>query len=193
MIILTWCCGFDYAISSFCQITLYNLYSDVVQKSRETGGKIESFEHNNMQESFHRKKQTRSSGSKLSYLSLPSIEKFCLLKELSISPLFLQRHYSCFTSVCSTASQFNTVWISANFKCVITLKTLKRHLWDFSYLSLQSPPSNLNATDQFAFQPGSSTHSTSSQHHHHVENQSKWHHYIDFSKAFDSVRHFTLL
>ena len=69
---------------------------------------------------------------------------------------------------------------------------------DFIYPSLQSPPPHLDFTDQFAFQPGSSTTAALIHLLHNITAMLETNPYViviavDFSKAFDSVRHSTLL
>ena len=69
---------------------------------------------------------------------------------------------------------------------------------DFIYPSLQLPPPDLSFSDQFAFQPSASTTAALIHLLHTVTNQLLNNPYVivyalDFSKAFDSVRHSTVL
>src|SRR5664279_696442 len=69
---------------------------------------------------------------------------------------------------------------------------------EFIYPSLQLPPSSLSFSDQFAFQPSASTTAALIHLLHTVTNQLQHNSYVvvyalDFSKAFDSVRHSAVL
>ena len=75
---------------------------------------------------------------------------------------------------------------------------LERVVTDFVYPSLQYPPPTLAFTDQFAFQPTASTTAALIQLLHTVTtlldtNQFVIVYALDFSKAFDSVRHSAVL
>ena len=69
---------------------------------------------------------------------------------------------------------------------------------DYIYSFLQSPPPGLSFSDQFAFQPSSSTTAVLIHLLHTVTNHLQSNPYViiyalDFSKAFDSVRHSAVL